>query len=27
MLAVHPDHRRLGLGRKLVMRTIEAMRA
>lgn len=27
MLAVDPDHRRLGLGRKLVMRTIEAMRA
>jgi len=26
MLAVDPDHRRLGLGRKLVMRTIEAMR-
>lgn len=27
MLAVDPNHRRLGLGRKLVMRTIEAMRA
>jgi len=26
MLAVDPNHRRLGLGRKLVMRTIEAMR-
>ncbi len=26
MLAVDPDHRRLGLGRKLVMRTIESMR-
>lgn len=27
MLAVDVDHRRLGLGRKLVMRTIESMRA
>lgn len=26
MLSVDPDHRRLGLGRKLVMKTIEAMR-
>lgn len=26
MLAVDPDHRRLGLGRKLVVRTIECMR-
>lgn len=27
MLAVDVNHRRLGLGRKLVMRTIESMRA
>lgn len=26
MLSVDPDHRRLGLGRKLVMKTIEAMK-
>lgn len=26
MLSVDPDHRRLGLGKKLVMKTIEAMR-
>jgi len=26
MLSVDPDHRRLGLGRKLVMKTIETMR-
>ena len=27
MLAVDPEHRRLGLGRKLVERNIEAMKA
>jgi len=27
MLAVDPNHRRLGLGRKLVMRTIDEMRS
>lgn len=26
MLSVDPDHRRLGLGKKLVIKTIEAMR-